>query len=168
MVMKDWEKRGFGQRPEIVRQATGLEIVYRVYGGGHRLYGSCYFASTIAGIQITDLTADRLEMELNAALWGNNFQYIAKFRIMAGTKYEIGPIAQSYRGEEELEKDGRKVLVPFFETGWVPFTGTLRQVVIHTGMKQSVADCLQLLEDRPLAAGRFAREAMQRAARFTQ
>lgn len=89
---------GFAGAPE-VKTAHGGEVVYRAHGGGSRKFGNCFFAPAVGSVPIGHWSAELLERELNAALWGNDFEHVTRFEIVPGTRYKIGAIAHdAYRG----------------------------------------------------------------------
>ena len=144
-------KDGFDCDPAEKQVADGqVLIVYRAHGDTSQLIGRFYFTPLIAGIPRMNWTADLLERELNAALWDNDFKFLAKFRVLSGVRYKIGPIAQdNYRGVER--KDG--VETPFEQFSYFKNAGLFHQVQID--MMGDWRRYLDLLEDVPLNPGRF-------------
>src|SRR3989442_1239376 len=87
-----WNEEGYASPPE-TRKAMGHEIIFRAYNSGGQRLSNCFFMPSISGISIGYWTAELLETELNAALWGNNFERIAKFQICKDVEYKVGSIA---------------------------------------------------------------------------
>lgn len=155
-----WGDDGFAEPPE-ERTSVGGEIVYRAYGGSSRRIGNCFFAPAIKSTPIVYWTADRLELELNAALWGNDFHRIIKLQVLTGARFLIGPIAQdSYSGVDGSQS--------FFQRAYFLPSGILKQVKFVIGGARKLCDCVRVLDDFPVSAGRYAREASWRAKRLLQ
>ncbi len=93
--MEWWQAEGWASPPRR-ETARGPVTVYRAAGGGSNALGNCFFIPTrsLTGA-VQGLTAQALEADLNAALWGNLFREIFVYSILPGTVYYIGPAAQS-------------------------------------------------------------------------
>jgi hypothetical protein len=96
-----------------------------------------------------------LERELNAALWGNDFRWIAKFRIRDDVKYKIGPIAHDrYRGIDETPS-GRGL--GFVQYSYFRNAKLFYQIQIEEITQTNWLTFVDLVEDIPLRAARFHR-----------
>jgi hypothetical protein len=105
------------------------------------------------------------EAELNASLWGNDFEMIAKFQIHEKVKYQIGPIAHSdYRGV-----DGGQ---PFYQRSFVTPRGIFKQVSFLADRRTFEKDWTKYVRDLGkdfvIKAHRYAREASRRAKAWKQ
>ena len=93
-----WQSKGFADVPRSVN-ASGKETLYRVFGGGSKLYGSCYSYKKPSSV---------LEAEFctNIAKWQNQALFVASFRIAKGTPIWIGKIDQRYAriGKKEVDE----------------------------------------------------------------
>lgn len=164
-----WQDAGYASPPD-ERVATAHEsiCIYRAYNTFGPRLRNCFFTPSLRGAAIEHLTAEILETELNAALWGNNFERVAVFQILEGIKYKIGPIAHDhYSGID----NGKR----FNQRSWLKPSGRFHQVnIVIPEPKQSEApkqleDCvLDLKRDFLVEPGNFAREASKRAKRFIQ
>jgi hypothetical protein len=103
-----------------------------------------------------------LERELNAALWGNDFEKLGEFRIVAGVRYKIGPIAHDrYSGVDNGAE--------FQQRSWVTPSGIFHQVRIVIPPGEALNNCITPVGDPiPLAPGKYAQEASRRAKRWNQ
>ncbi|KGM41391.1 hypothetical protein JY96_18570 [Aquabacterium sp. NJ1] len=146
---------GFDRTPETRRVGDGqVLVVYRAHGSTSQMIGRFYFTPQICGIPRMNWTADLLERELNAALWGNDFKYLAKFRVLPGVNYKIGPIAQdSFQGVELRQVGTRTIEVPFDQYAYFKNMGLFHQVQID--MTGDWRQYLDLLETVPINPGRF-------------
>jgi hypothetical protein len=155
-----WNDEGFAEQPG-ERIANGGEVVYRAYGGTSGALGTCFFTPALSATPIVYWTAELLEVELNAALWGNDFEGIAKFEMIRGARYRIGSIAQGgYVGIDE----GRR----FYQRDFLTPSGIFKQVKFVLTGKTGLLDCVKKLERVPISSGRYAREASARAKKFRQ
>ena len=155
-----WHDDGFSKPPR-EEIAHGGEIVYRAYGGSSRVIGNCFFAPATGASPIQYWTAEILENELNASLWGNDFAGIAKFEMISGARYEIGPIAHdNYPGVD----DGQV----FYQRSFFTPSGIFKQVKFKIAGSRDLRDCVKHLGGFTIAAGRYAREASARAKRYRQ
>jgi hypothetical protein len=134
--------------------ASDLLLVYRAHGGASRMIGRFFFTPQVAGLPRVNWTAEFLEKELNAALWGNEFRFLAKFRVFQGVRYKIGPIAHDkYQGVERAT-DGTEVIdVPFDQYSYFRNANLFYQVQID--MVGDWRRYLELLEDTPIKPGNF-------------
>ena len=82
-----WHDAGYARQPD-ERTATAQESVclYRAYNEFGPRLSNCFFTPSLRGADIGHLTAEILETELNAALWGNNFERVAVFKIVDSGK----------------------------------------------------------------------------------
>lgn len=153
-----WNDDGFASPPAEIT-SNGGEVVYRAYGGASGVLGNCFFAPAIGVALICNWTAELLEIELNAALWGNDFEGITRFEIKPDVNYRIGPIAHTdYAG---WEGDPSKT---FFQRSFITPSGIFKQVkfVLEDGV--GLIDCVkQLGESFKIPPGNFARKASLRA-----
>jgi hypothetical protein len=156
-----WQDQGFAEQPEELT-ASGGEVVYRAYGGASRVLGNCFFTPAIGASPIGYWTAELLEVELNAALWSNDFEGITKFQMIKGTKYRIGPIAHDdYVGLD----NGRR----FYQRAFFTPSGIFKQVTFILGENRDLSACvMQLGSSFSISAGRYAREASKRAKKYRQ
>ena len=100
-------------------EALGTELIYRAYDSGFRaastLTGRYFFTPRVAGQFVHHMSAAQLEVELNAALWGNRFSRLATLRLVKGARFLIGRIAQgNYTEKDELGRlfQARSFVVP--------------------------------------------------------
>jgi hypothetical protein len=128
-----WQQEGFAAEPEL-RPASWEDVIYRVTalatkdarGKPMDTTGNCFFVGASDRIDVSSLTAVELEYNLNAALWGNRFQILHWYSLVEGTRYWVGPIAQTGlmgRGGVSLVYDDPKGLGE-------PNRGQLRQVTL--------------------------------------
>jgi hypothetical protein len=163
----DWRDNGFSA-PPVVKTSSGTEIIYRAVGGmSMKPWSNCFFTPVAAGSPVNYWTAEMLERELNASLWGNDFERVFVFHILPGVRYEIGPIAHDdYAGVDgAANADAR---LGFYQRSWVTPSGVFRQVRF---LDFSTCDRSQLVASRDcftIGAGRYAREQAGRARRFLQ
>ena len=94
--MPSWKDEGYQSPPE-VKTAVGHEVIYRAYGGRSKRLGNRFFTPCIKDTPIGYWTAELLRKELNAALWGDDFETIAKFQICRNVEYKLGSMAQDNR-----------------------------------------------------------------------
>jgi hypothetical protein len=150
-------KSGFRTDPiEKTVPAGEVLIVYRIHGETSKLIGQFYFTPQIQGIPRMNWTADMLEVQLNAALWDNDFQYIAKFQVKAGTTYRIGEIAQDAYEGLITSADGKEEN-PFQQYSFFKHDSLFSQVQIPMDPARDWRHYLTLLEDIRLRPGRFVR-----------
>lgn len=136
-------------REEVVDK---ILIVYRAHGDTSQMIGRFFFTPQIAGTPRSNWTAEMLERELNASLWGNDYKYLAKFRVRKGVVYKIGEIAQdNYRGIELRQERGKTVEVPFVQYSYFRNANLFYQVQLD--MNGDWRTYLELLEDTPLNPG---------------
>jgi hypothetical protein len=85
----------------VVKKADGGEVLYRGHGGTSLESGNCFFSPAVNSIPLNHWTAELLERELNAVLWGNLFDYVTRYTIKPGVLYKIGDVANdAYSGIE--------------------------------------------------------------------
>jgi hypothetical protein len=159
-----WTDEGYALPPEI-REARGSEVIYRAFGGTTKRLGNCFFVPCVLGVPVPYWTAELLEAELNASLWGNDFEMIAKFQIHEKVQYQIGPIAHSnYRGV-----DGGQ---PFYQRSFVTPRGVFKQVSFLADRRTFEKDWAKYVRDLGkdfvIKAHRYAREASRRAKAWKQ
>jgi hypothetical protein len=155
-----WQDDGFAVPPEET-VADGGEIVYRAYGGTSPVLGNCFFAPILGSTPINYWTAELLERELNAALWGNDFAGVTIFVVNRGARYQYGPIAHDrYSGTDEGQV--------FYQRAFFTPSGIFKQVKFLLNAGQSLRDCVKETGSLQIAAGRYAREASSRAKRYRQ
>jgi hypothetical protein len=129
-----WHDEGFAEPPE-EKPSIGGEIIYRAYGGSSGKLGNCFFAPAIGSTPIAYWTAELLEMELNAALWGNDFEGVTKFEILKGAKYKIGPIAH----DEYSGIDGDQI---FFQRAFFTPSGIFKQIKFILSDNKDLMACV--------------------------
>lgn len=169
-----WHDAGYARQPD-ERIATAQESIclYRAYNEFGPRLNNCFFTPSLRGADIGHLTAEILETELNAALWDNNFERVAVFKIVDGIKYKIGPIAHDhYAGTDNSSTDSRK---RFYQRSWLKPSGRFHQVNIiipepkDSEKRKELKDCLvDLKRDFLVEPGNFAREASKRAKGYPQ
>lgn len=145
-----WRENGFSA-PPVEKESNGTELVYRAVGGQSvKLWSNCFFAPVIDGSPLVYWTAELLERELNAALWGNDFERVFCFQMRPRVHYEIGPIAH----DDYVGKAGRG---QFYQRSWVTSSGVFQQVRFRDF---DVSDSARLVVTRGsslVKAGRYAR-----------
>ena len=156
-----------GQPTELV--ATGSEVIYRAFGGTSQRLSNCFFVPQVGGQTISYWTAELFERELNASLWGNDFEVVRKYLIVKGVPYKIGDIAHdSYVGHDSF--DYRETKSPFVQKSWVTPSGIFKQVVLVLGGAHGdLAQCV--CEQKPeirIRAGRYARATAAQAKKHRQ
>lgn len=139
------------------KTATGGETVYRAFDkrkdATSRQLGPFFFMPVASGMQVHEMTALELETELNAALWGNRFSYLAKFRIKPGVVYLIGNIAQTDYTEKDYSEDQL-----FQATSFITPSGLFKQVMVKLKDRQRLQDTVSLIDEtRVKEAYRFVR-----------
>jgi hypothetical protein len=148
------QQDGFAAPPreEMVGEGDIL-IVYRAHGETSKMIGRFFFTPQIGGTPRLNWTAEMLERELNASLWGNDYQHLAKFQVRNGVKYKIGKIAHdNYTGIElHRNENGKVVEVPFDQYAYFRNANLFYQVQID--MDGDWRTYLELLEDVPLNPG---------------
>ncbi|MGF6720850.1 hypothetical protein P3T43_000191 [Paraburkholderia sp. GAS41] len=155
-----WSDDGFSA-PPVEKSANGGEIVYRAYGGESGVLGNCFFVPSVNLAPIGYWTAELLEIELNAALWGNDFKGITKFEMVRGAPYQIGPIAHDdYAGIDR----GRV----FYQRAFFTPGGIFKQVKFVLPERGNLIDCVKQVGSFTIAAGKYAREASVRAKKYQQ
>ncbi|MEF3074221.1 hypothetical protein V2P20_04215 [Methylobacter sp. Wu1] len=149
-------KDGFDENPTQKQVESGtILIVYRAHGNLSKMIGRFFFTPQIAGTPRINWTADMLERELNAALWDNDFRYLAKFRVLEGVKYKIGPIAHDkYQGVDFTPSGGR---LSFDQYSYFRNANMFLQVQIDGITPSNWHEYLDLLEAVPIKAERFHR-----------
>ena len=132
-------------------------MIYRAYGGGSRRLGNCFFAPCVLGTLIGHWTAELLERELNAALWGNDFERVAVFRIRENVQYKIGQSAHdSYSGIDSG--------VAFYQRSFITPSGVFKQVSFFKEEAKPWTEYVKdMREDITIKPGNYAREASRRA-----
>ena len=155
-----WHDEGFAA-PPVERPAAGGEVIYRAYGGTSAVVGNCFFAPAVNATPIGHWSAELLEVELNAALWGNDFEGVTEFEMIRGALYRIGPIAHDgYAG-----LDGGQV---FHQRAFITPSGIFKQIRFVLPGTQRLTDCVKQKGSFTISAGRYAREASARARRYRQ
>ncbi len=149
---------------DIVEKHTRVgDIFYRAYGGGSKKWGRSFFVPAIANNQNYQLsnywTSELLEKELNAALWGNTFEFLLVARatnITPPLKYKIGTVVQGhYRGLI----DGKT----FTQRDFITPSGLFKEVQFDSYGIDDLKFCLEVVEHaRPINAGNFARKKVPR------
>lgn len=147
-------ENGFAEAPAR-KTALGGELVYRAHGGTSREMGNCFFTPVIRGTPINHWTADQLEMELNASLWGNDFEVLTRYLVVRGAAYEIGPIAHD-------DYEGRDRGLLFHQRAFVTPSGVLQQVRFVLQPGQSLEACVRKVEASRVHPGRYHRTALLR------
>jgi len=155
-----WRVHGFAKRPQETN-AFGGEPIYRAYGGTSEVLGNCFFVPAINAVPIGYWTAALLERELNASLWGNDFEGITKFVMIKGSRYQIGSIAHDNYAGFDADK-------LFHQRAFFTPSGIFKQVRFVLGERRRLADCVKQLERFPIAAGGYAREMSARAKKRPQ
>ncbi|QBR01505.1 hypothetical protein [Paraburkholderia pallida] len=143
------------------KSAHGGERLYRAYGGESVTLRNCFFVPAIDATPIGHWTAELLEMELNAALWGNDFEGVTKFEMIKGARYLIGPIAHDNYSGYDTERI-------FYQRAFFTPNGIFKQVKFVLTQDQKLLDCVKKIGAFTLAEGRYAREASARAKRYEQ
>lgn len=158
---EEWNfEEGFSHPPD-VRNAYGGETIFRAHGGSSQESGNCFFTPAVEGALIGSWTAELLERELNAALWGNDFEVLTRYCIKPGVPYKIGAIAHDrYAGLDF----GRT----FEQRAFLTPSGIFRQVTFFWQKGDTIDKFTLKGQSLALAPGRYAREASQRAKRFNQ
>lgn len=155
-------KDGFDEDPSPDEVKEGKPLyVYRVHGSS-ALIGRFFFTPQIEGTPRMNWTADLLEKELNAALWDNDFRYLAKFRVLKGVKYEIGPIAHDkYRGIDGTDwakkNPSNQMKKAFVQYSYFRNENLFYQVKTEGLNENNWREYLNLVEDTPIDPGRFHR-----------
>jgi hypothetical protein len=160
-----WHDDGFAEKPAD-KTATGGELLYRAYGGSSGVLGNCFFVPAIGDTPINHWTAELLERELNAALWGNDFEGITMFNMVCGAQYRIGPIAHDFYVGIEKSSTGIDLFYArsFFTPGRI-----FKQIKFVLHNQHDLSTCVtQFGQSIRIGAGRYAREASARAKQFRQ
>lgn len=148
---------GFDQDPASKQVGTGsVLIVYRAHGNSSNMIGRFFFTPQIEGIPRLNWTADMLEKELNAALWDNDFRYLAMFRVLESVAYKIGPIAHDKYQAVDRTDFGRGK--PFDQYSYFRNANMFFQVLIDEITPCNWHEYLEILEDYPIKVGRFHRD----------
>jgi hypothetical protein len=159
-VRTPWHDEGFAAPPEEKPIEPG-QVLYRAYGGSSGVWGNCFFVPAIGSTPIGYWTAELLEMELNAALWGNDFEGVTKFEMTGNGSYLIGPIAHDdYSGIDGGQQ--------FYQRSFFTPSGIFKQIKFVLAERQDLSTCVRVLQNIPLAAGRYAREASARGKKYRQ
>lgn len=138
-----WTIDGFAS-PPAVRTLEGGERFYRAYGGSSPRLGNCFFVPTAGGQLMIGLTPEVLEMELNASLWGNDYEGVVTYEPMgrnSRVSYQIGPVAhdryagvdgyQLFQQRAFVQPSGMFEQVKFILTGGIDLRVVLRQVALQ-------------------------------------
>ena len=154
-------KNGFDSDPAAKEVGTDeVLFVYRAHNGtgsGSKLIGRFFFTPKTCDTPSVNWTAEMLERELNASLWGNELRFLAKFQVMQGVKYKIGPIAHDkYQGVERVSSPSGELGKPFDQYSYFRNQNLFYQVEI--AMTSDWRNYLKLLSDEPIKAGRFHRK----------
>lgn len=96
-ITKEWLLNTGFSEPPAYKEAAGTETLYRVYGGGSRIIGSCYSFENPTSVS-------QAEFDSNIVKWGNLCLWVATFKPMKGTPMYVGRIDQSFE-----RKSGRDV-----------------------------------------------------------
>jgi hypothetical protein len=153
-----WNDEGFASKPKEMTSSGG-EIIYRAFGGTSGVLGNCFFTPAVSPKQICHWTAEFLEIELNAALWGNDFEGLTKFEIKPNVKYHIGKIAHdNYAGwEGSIDKT-------FTQRSFITPSGIFKQVKIILEQGIGLRECVkQSGGSFKIAAGNFSRAGAKRS-----
>ncbi len=156
-----WHDAGFAEPPE-QKRANGGERIYRVSGGPSLALGNCFFVPALGAVPINYWTSELLERELNAAVWGNEYDQLHVYTMRPGAVYQIGPVAHhNYAGVDHG--------VPFTQRAYFSPGGIFKQVTFVLGDGLNLLESVRT-EGGPLALspGRFAREATKRAKLYRQ
>jgi hypothetical protein len=146
---------GFDEDPAPGKVESGKPLyVYRAHGSS-KFIGRFFFTPQIAGTPRMNWTADMLERELNAALWENDYRYLAKFRVREKVKYEIGPIAQD--GYQGIDKTPWGKDQTFQQDCYFRNQNLFYQVKIEGITESNWREYLELVSDEPIKAGHFHR-----------
>lgn len=151
--MRTPQQDGFSTVPrEKTVDKDEILIVYRAHGDTSKMIGRFFFTPQIAGTPRSNWTAEMLERELNASLWGNDYKYLAKFRVRNGVKYKIGEIAQdNYQGLELHKEAGVTVELPFVQHSY--FRNAFFFYQVQLDLDGNWRTYLELLEDTPINPG---------------
>lgn len=154
-----WGDDGFACPPE-EKRAVGGEIVYRAYGGSSNALGVFFFVPVIKGALVNYWTAEILEIELNASLWGNDFEKVAKFELLPKIQYQIGPIAHdNYVGNENGI---------FYQRSFVTPSGIFQQVKIDKDLAWPWENYIRLIDIYMINEGNYCRHMAKRSKRRNQ
>lgn len=135
------------------------DIFYRAYGGHSKMWGRSFFVPAVAhngNHQLINYwTAELLEKELNAALWGNDFKFLLIVKANNSTpplKYKIGTVVQgNYRGF-----DNKKDVEPFVQQDFITPSGIFKEVQFDSFGVEDLKLCLDIVvEARPIRAGNY-------------
>lgn len=148
-----WTIDGFASPPR-VRRIIGGERFYRAYGGSSPRLGNCFFVPTAGGQPMPGLTPELLEMELNASLWGNDYEGVLTYEPMGkpDVSYQIGPVAHDgYAGAESFQL--------FQQRAFITPSGIFKQVkfILEGGVDLRVV--LREVASLPLRSSRHVRNA---------
>jgi hypothetical protein len=162
-----WGDKGF-LRPPAEKPAAGTEIIYRAVGGlTVEPWSNCFFIPVVAGSPVNYWTAELLERELNAALWGNDFERVFAYQMRPGVRYEIGPIAHDhYAGFERFAKSPAEQT--FEQRSWVTPSGVFQQVKLLDFGSRNKTLLVISRGSFVIGAGQYAREQAGRARTFSQ
>ena len=94
--MEWWQAEGWASPPRR-ETARGPVTVYRAAGGGSNALGNCFFIPTrsLTGA-VQGLTAQALEADLNAALWGS------LAGVLSDVQDEVGALTLSCSYHDQL------------------------------------------------------------------
>jgi hypothetical protein len=158
----EWQDHGFSAPPDI-EVSSGTEIIYRAVGGASvEPWSNCFFTPVVAGSPVNYWTAEMLERELNAALWGNDFERMFVYQMVAGTRYEIGPIAHDHYAGFDRDATS-KVEKGFYQRSWVTPSGIFHQVRFLDVSRTKMTRLITSRGSFAISAGRYAREQAARA-----
>ncbi len=146
-----WTIEGFEAQPD-VRDVKGGETIYRAFGGTSKSLRNCFFTPAIGSAPMNCWTAELLEIELNASLWGNDFDRVQSFTMnrVAGAKYKIGNVAQSgYAGCDTGQL--------FYQRSWVTPSKIFKQVVFILDTGTSLETLVRAGQSFSIAPGRYHR-----------
>jgi hypothetical protein len=162
-----WRDNGFSAPPD-VKTASGTEIIYRAVGGvSVKPWSNCFFTPVVAGTPVNYWTAEMLERELSAALWGNDFERVFVYQMLAGVHYEIGPIAHDdYAGIDGTATSNAER--GFYQRSWVTPSGVFRQVRFLDFSPGGMTRLVVPRDSFTIGAGGYAREQAGRARRHLQ
>jgi hypothetical protein len=167
-----WHDEGFASKPE-EKEADGGEVLYRAYGGTSGHWGNCFFVPAIDSVPINYWTAELLEQELNAALWGNEFDGVIKFQILnkrPAVRYKIGPVAHDLYAGVEIDRSTTPATIsPFVQRSFLTPSGIFKQVTIIKPPEDPLDAYVRMIgPPTPIGSGRFSREMASRAKKFKQ
>ena len=149
--LTSWTLEGFSAAPE-EKPVRGGETIYRAFGGCSKPLGNCFFVPAVGSTPLNHWTAELLETELNASLWGNDFDGVTKYAMQKvdGAKYKVGPIAHDgYAGVDAGQL--------FYQRSWITPSGIFKQVVFILNAGLSLSTLVRAESTFAIAPGRYHR-----------